>query len=241
MIENLADFKVKIFADGADVDGIRKMAENPLIAGFTTNPTLMRKAGVTDYESFARSALEIVHPRSISLEVFADDLDSIHNQAREIASWGENVYVKVPVTTTSGESTAPVVRHLSGAGVKINVTAIMTLQQVADICAALSPASPAFVSVFAGRISDTGRDPVPLMKEAVALLNDRPQAELIWASPRELLNVVHAEQAGCHIITATNEIIAKLAGWGKDLDVFSLETVKMFRSDAIKAGYQLRV
>lgn len=234
-----SELKVKIFADGADLDGIRKLAANPLIAGFTTNPTLMRKAGVTDYEAFSRDVLTIAAPRSVSLEVFADDLPEIERQAEQISTWGSNVYVKIPVTTTSGQSTADVVRKLSARGIKLNVTALMTQEQVEEVCRALAPTTPAFVSVFAGRIADTGRDPLPLMRKAVEILNARPSAELIWASPRELLNIVHAEQVGCHIITATNDLLAKLSIWGKDLGVFSLETVKMFRNDAVAAGYRL--
>lgn len=234
-----SELNVKIFADGADLDGIRKMAANPLIAGFTTNPTLMRKAGVTDYEAFSRAVLPIVAPRSVSLEVFADDMSEIERQARQIAAWGSNVYVKIPVTTTVGTSTTPVVRALSADGIKVNVTALMTVAQVKEVCDALAPSTAAFVSVFAGRIADTGRDPLPIMRESVAILKARPNAELIWASPRELLNVVHAEQVGCHVITATNDILAKLTGWGKDLQTFSLETVKMFHGDAVAAGYKL--
>ncbi|MCA3262818.1 MAG: transaldolase [Telmatospirillum sp.] len=233
------DLRVRLFADGADLGGIRKLADNPLIAGFTTNPTLMRKAGVTDYEGFSREVLSIAAPRSVSLEVFADELAEIERQAEQIAGWGDNVYVKIPVTTTSGESTGSVVSRLSARGIKVNVTALMTTTQVAQVCAALDPKTPAFVSVFAGRIADTGRDPLPIMRESVEILKTRPRAELIWASPRELLNIVHAEQVGCHIITATNDLLAKLPIWGKDLDVFSLETVKMFRSDALAAGYRL--
>ena len=234
-----SELNVKIFADGADLDGIRKMAANPLIAGFTTNPTLMRKAGVTDYEAFSRAVLPIVAPRSVSLEVFADEMSEIERQARQIAAWGSNVYVKIPVTTTAGTSTTPVVRALSADGIKVNVTALMTVAQVKEVCDALAPSTAAFVSVFAGRIADTGRDPLPIMRESVAILKARPNAGLIWASPRELLNVVHAEQVGCHIITATNDILAKLTGWGKDLQTFSLDTVKMFHGDAVAAGYKL--
>jgi transaldolase len=238
-MSKLSDLRVKIFADGADFDGIVKMYANPLIKGFTTNPTLMRKAGVADYEAFARKVLAAVPDRPISFEVFADDAAEMIRQGRVIASWGPNVNVKIPVTNTKREFTGPVIRALSEEGVAVNVTAVMTVRQVSDIVDALAPGAAAIVSVFAGRIADTGRDPMPIMAEAVRVLEARPKAELIWASPRELLNVFQADQVGCHIITATNDILAKLALVGKDLDAYSLETVEMFRRDALGAGFAI--
>jgi len=233
------DLKIKLFADGADIDGILKMYEDPHIKGFTTNPTLMRKAGIADYEAFSKELLSKVPDRPVSLEVFADDLPEMERQARQIASWGDNVNVKIPITNTQGESTAPLVQKLSSEGVVLNITAIMTLQQVRDVANALSDATGAIVSVFAGRVADTGRDPVPHMAEALTILKDRPKAELLWASPRELLNVFQADEVGCHIITATNDILKKLALVGKDLGDYSKETVQMFRTDAVSAGYQI--
>jgi transaldolase len=234
---NVSRLTVKLFADGADLDGIREMAANPRIAGFTTNPTLMRKAGVNDYRRFALDVLSIVPDKPVSFEVFADDFSEMERQAFEIASWGRNVNVKIPVTNTRGEFAGPLVGRLSDAGVQVNVPAIMTLDQVARITDRLAPGTPAIVSVFAGRIADTGRDPVPLMAEAVRILRSKPKAELIWASPRELLNIFQADGIGCHIITATNDILKKLALVGKDLDAYSLETVEMFYRDATAAGF----
>jgi transaldolase len=236
---HLTDLKVKIFADGADRGGMLELYRHPLIKGFTTNPTLMRNAGITDYEAFARDILQAIPNRPISLEVFSDDFAEMETQARRIASWGENVYVKIPVTNTQGESSIPLVRALARAGVKQNVTALMTLAQVRDVAAALGSGPSACVSVFAGRIADTGRDPVPIMAAAVQMLAMYPHIELIWASPRELLNIFHADQVGCHIITVTHDVLKKLALVGKDLDEYSLDTVKMFRNDAIKAGFKL--
>jgi transaldolase len=235
----LSTLRVKVFADGADIAGVREMAAQPLISGFTTNPTLMRKAGIRDYAAFARDVLCEVHDRPISFEVFSDDFDQMERQARIIASWGPNVYVKIPVTNTRGASAVPLVRRLSRDGIKLNVTALMTLDQVARIGAALGGATPGYVSVFAGRIADTGVDPVPIMKAAVDLLASAPRLELIWASPREVLNVFQADEVGCHVITATNDILKKLPGVGKDLTQFSLETVKMFHDDALAAGFDL--
>jgi transaldolase len=235
----LVKLRVKIFADGADRAGMLDLYRNPIIKGFTTNPTLMRSAGITDYEAFARDIVAAIPDRPISLEVFSDDFREMEAQARRIASWGANVYVKVPITNTHGESTVPLVRLLSRAGVKLNVTALMTLSQVRDVAAALASGAPSCVSVFAGRIADTGRDPVPIMAAAVQMLAPYPQIELIWASPRELLNIFHADQVGCHIITVTHDTLKKLTLVGKDLDEYSLETVKMFRNDAIKAGFML--
>lgn len=233
--------KVKIFADGADFDGIMKMYANPLIRGFTTNPTLMRKAGIADYEAFARKLLAAVPDRPVSLEVFADDFAEMARQAKVIASWGRNVNVKIPVSNTRREFAGSVIREASAAGVVVNVTAVMTLDQVRAIAEVLAPETPAIVSIFAGRIADTGRDPLPLMREALEILKARPRAELIWASPRELLNVFQADEIGCHIITVTNDILAKLALVGKNLDDYSLETVEMFRRDAVAAGYNIAV
>jgi transaldolase len=238
-MSRLDGLRVKLFADGADLDGILKMYANPLIRGFTTNPTLMRKAGVHDYETFARTVLAAVPDRPVSLEVFADDFTEMVRQARVIASWGRNVNVKIPVTNTRREFSGAVIRELSGAGVVLNVTAIQTLAQVGRVAEALAPGAPAIVSVFAGRVADTGVDPVPLMREAVKILAARPHAELLWASPRELLNIFQADEIGCHIITATNDILAKMALVGKDLDDYSLETVEMFRRDAMAAGYTI--
>jgi len=235
----LSELKVKIFADGADKASMLEMYWNPLIKGFTTNPTLMRKAGVADYEAFALDVLRAIPDRPISFEVFSDEFAEMERQARKIASWGGNVYVKIPVTNTRQEPSLGVIRELSAAGVKVNVTAMMTLDQVRDVCAALAGGAPAIVSVFAGRVADTGRDPVPLMAAAVELVRVYPNIELIWASPRELLNIFHADEIGCHIITVTNDLLKKLNQVGKDLHEFSLETVKMFHDDAQKAGYSL--
>ena len=234
-----AGLKVKLFADGADKASMLALYGNPAITGFTTNPTLMRKAGVADYETFARDVLAVIHDRPISFEVFSDEWDDMERQARQIAAWGANVYVKIPVTNTRGESSAPLVRRLTGEGVKVNVTALMTLTQVRTVCDALTPGPAACVSVFAGRVADTGRDPVPMMAAAVEIINAYPNVELIWASPRELLNVVQADAVGCHIITATPDILAKLPTLGKDLTDFSLDTVKMFYDDGVKAGFAL--
>ena len=231
--------KIKIFSDGGDLSGIKKFAADPRISGFTTNPTLMRAAGVNDYRGFALEVLDIVPNLPVSFEVFADDLPTMHEQAREMASWGSNVYVKIPVTTTKGEFTGPIIAALSGTGIKLNVTAIMTTEQVRQVASVLAPAAPAIVSVFAGRIADTGRDPVPHMAECLRLLADRPKAELLWASPRELLNIFHADSIGCHIITVTGDLLNKLALVGKDLDGYSLETVAMFRRDAVAAGFSI--
>jgi transaldolase len=233
------DLTVKLFADGADLDDILGLAADPRVAGFTTNPTLMWKAGLTNYQDFAERLLERVTTHPISLEVFADDEAEIRRQARMIASWGENVYVKVPVSTTAGESLAPLVRELSEGGVKVNVTALFTTAQVELIVNAVKDGAPSYISVFAGRIADAGIDPVPLMRRAVEILVGAPGAELIWASPREILNVVQADQVGCDIITMTSDLFAKLDSLGKDLAQFSLETVQMFRRDALAAGFTL--
>jgi len=233
------DLKVKIFADGADVNGMVEMYKKPFVKGFTTNPTLMRKAGISDYRGFAKEVLAAIPDRPISFEVFSDDFSEMEKQAREIASWGKNVNVKIPVTNTQGEPAYKLIQTLARAGIQLNVTAVFTLEQVRDIVAHLDAKTPAFVSVFAGRIADTGRDPLPLMAAAHALVHTLPHAELIWASPRELLNVFHAESVGCDIITVTNDVLAKLSNVGKPLAQFSLETVKMFHDDATKAGFKL--
>ena len=231
--------KVKIFADGADKAGMLEMYAKPYIKGLTTNPTLMRKAGLTDYRAFAKDILKVIPDKPISFEVFSDEFADMERQAMEIAGWGGNVYVKIPVTNTRREPSYELVRKLAKRKVKINVTAIMTLAQVRDVVAALDPATPSYVSVFAGRIADTGRDPVPHMAEAVRLLKVNPKAELIWASPRELLNILQADAIGCHIITVTNDILKKLSLVGFDLDDYSLDTVKMFYNDAVAAGFKL--
>jgi transaldolase len=231
--------KIKIFADGADIAGIRKSAADPRVKGFTTNPTLMRSAGVNDYKAFALEVLKIVPDRSVSFEVFADDFPTMEAQAREIASWGPNVYVKVPVTDTKGNSAAPLISRLSNDGIKLNVTAMLTLDQVKEVGDALASTTPAIVSVFAGRVADTGRDPVPHMAEALRILKPRPKAELLWASPRELLNIFQANAIGCHIITVTNDLIGKLALVGKELTEYSRETVTMFHRDATTAGFSI--
>ncbi|HMG74657.1 MAG TPA: transaldolase [Pyrinomonadaceae bacterium] len=236
---SVADLKIKIFADGADKAGMLELYGNPLIKGFTTNPTLMRKAGVFDYQTFAREIIAAIPDRPISFEVFADDFAEMQDQAFEISSWGSNVYVKVPITDTKGEPSYPIIRRLAEAGVKLNVTALMTLQQVSEVAHSLSEGPACCVSVFAGRIADTGRDPVPLMSNAVELLKPTPNIELIWASPRELLNVFQADAIGCQIITATNDILKKLSLVGKVLSDYSLDTVKMFYNDAREAGYQI--
>jgi transaldolase len=234
--ENL---KIKVFADGADLKSIRELAANPQIKGFTTNPTLMRAAGVEDYKSFARDVLSVIGDRPVSFEVFADDFATMEAQAREIAAWGDNVYVKIPITNTKGDFAGPLIATLSRANIKLNVTAIMTLTQVTRVTEALSEKVPAVVSVFAGRIADTGRDPVPHMREALRILSKRPKAELLWASPRELLNIFQADEIGCHVITATPDVLKKLALVGKDLDMYSRETVAMFYRDAQASNYAI--
>jgi transaldolase len=239
-MSRLADLKVKIFADGADYDGIVKMARNSLVKGFTTNPTLMRKAGVSDYEAFARKVLGTITDRPVSFEVFADDFASMAEQARTIAAWGSNVNVKIPVTNTKGQTSSELIRALSSEGVMLNVTAIFTLDQVRSVANALVPATPAIVSVFAGRIADSGVDPIPHMAAAKKALAERPKAQLLWASTRELLNIFHAEESGCDIVTVPNEFLAKLDLVGKDLAEYSRETVQLFYRDAAAAAYQIR-
>ncbi len=238
-IDALTSLRVKIFADGADASSMAELARQPFIRGFTTNPTLMRKAGVQDYRAFARAALGAVPDKPISFEVFADDDAGMARQAREIASWGPHVYVKIPVTNTAGAPTHDLVRRLSADGVQVNVTAVMTLGQVEMMAGALAGGAPSCVSLFAGRIADTGRDPVPHVRHALEILRAAPSAELIWASPRELLNVVQASEVGCHIITVTNDLLAKLGLLGKSLEEYSLDTVRMFFRDAENAHFSL--
>lgn len=236
----LGDLTVEIFADGADLESIKAMSAKPWIRGFTTNPTLMRKAGIADYRGFAADVLRAVPDRPVSFEVFADEFEEMERQAREIASWGSNVNVKIPVTNTRRESAAPLIQRLSAAGVPLNVTAVFTLEQVKTIVEALAEETAGIVSVFAGRIADTGVDPVPIMREALKILQARPRARLLWASPRELLNIVQASELGCHIITVTGDLLGKLELLGKDHDDYSLETVAMFHRDAAAAGYTIR-
>lgn len=236
LIETL---NVKIFADGADKSSMLEMYAKPFIQGLTTNPTLMHKAGITDYKAFAKDILAEIKDKPISFEVFSDDLNEMEQQSLEIASWGDNVYVKIPVTNTKQQACAPLIKKLARQQVKLNVTAIMTLAQVRDVVNSLEPQVPSYVSVFAGRIADTGRDPIPLMTAALELLKLAPAAELIWASPRELLNIIQADAIGCHIITVTPDVLKKLTLLGYDLDCYSLETVKMFYQDALKAGFKL--
>jgi transaldolase len=239
MTPTIEGLRIKIFADGADKTGMLEMAAKPYISGFTTNPTLMRKAGVSDYRAFAREILSAITDRPISFEVFSDEFVEMERQAYEIAGWGQNVYVKIPVTNTRGEPAYGLIRRLAKAGVKLNVTAILTLEQVREVAGALAGGPPSYISVFAGRIADTGRDPTPLMAAAVEMLRPYPNQELIWASPRELLNIFQADAIDCHIITVTNDILQKLSLVGKNLEAYSLETVKMFYDDAQRAGYSL--
>ena len=238
-VPSVSSLKVKLFADGADKKTMLELYAIPHVTGFTTNPTLMRKAGITNYEVFARDIVSVIPDRHISLEVFADDLPEMERQARKIATFGKNVYVKIPVTNTKRESTASLTRRLSLDGVKVNVTAILTMNQVRETVTALSGGAPCCVSIFAGRIADTGVDPLPMMAEAVRLTKPHPGMEIIWASPRELLNVFQADEIGCHIITATADILKKLSLVGKDLGGYSLETVQMFYQDASASGFQL--
>jgi transaldolase len=239
MTPTIEQLRIKIFADGADKTSMLEMASRPYIAGLTTNPTLMRKAGITDYRAFARDIVAAIPDRPLSFEVFSDDFAEMERQAHEIASWGAQVYVKIPVTNTRGEPAYGLVRRLSKAGVKLNVTALMTLAQVRDVSTALIGNISSYISVFAGRIADTGRDPVPLMAAAVEMLRPYPEQELIWASPRELLNIFQADAIGCHIITVTHDVLNKLNLVGRDPTDYSLDTVKMFYRDAQQAGYQL--
>jgi len=234
-----SELRIKLFADGAELAGMLEMYRNPLIKGFTTNPTLMKKAGITDYVGFARQIVEAIPDRQISFEVFSDDFDEMALQAATIAGWGDQVYVKIPVTNTRREPSIPLIARLAQTGIKLNVTAVMTLSQVRDVCLALAGGPPAVISVFAGRIADTGRDPVPIMAAARELIRMAPNVELLWASPRELLNIFQADEIGCDIITATNDLLKKLEIVGRDLEEYSLDTVKMFYEDALKAGFRL--
>jgi transaldolase len=239
MMPSLAQLRVKIFADGADKAAMLELARSPYIKGFTTNPTLMRRAGVVDYRAFALDLLASIRDRPISFEVFSDEFGEIERQAHTIAAWGPNVFVKIPVTNTRGEATYGLVQRLARAGVQLNVTALTTLEQVREVACAIGDGPASNISVFAGRIADTGRDPVPLMAAAVELLRPFPRQELIWASPRELLNIFQADSVGCQIITVTGDILGKLGLVGKDLAEYSLETVRMFHDDARRAGYTL--
>ncbi len=234
-------FRIKLFADGAEKAGMLEMYSNPLISGFTTNPTLMKKAGIKDYEAFARDILITIKDRPISFEVFSDDFEEMEKQARIIAGWGKNVYVKIPITNTKGITSAPLISKLSAAGVKVNVTAMMTKKQVEEVVPLLEKGPGSYVSVFAGRVADAGIDPVPHMAGIVKYLQPFPMVELIWASPRELLNLLQAEQIGCHVITMTNDLLKKIPLLGKDLTEYSIETVRMFYSDAQAAGFNIKV
>lgn len=238
-MKKIEQLKVKIFADGADKAGMLEMYEKPFIKGLTTNPTLMKKAGITDYRAFCKDILTSIKDKPLSFEVFSDDFSEMERQALEIASWGENVYVKIPITNTKQLPCYDLVKRLVAKKVKLNVTALMTLDQVKNVVASLDPNVPSYVSVFAGRIADTGYDPVPMMAKAVDILKAAPASELIWASPRELLNIFQADDIGCHVITVTNDILKKLSLVGYDLDQYSLDTVKMFYKDAVDAGFEL--
>jgi transaldolase len=238
-MKKVEELKVQIFADGADKAGMLEMYTKPFIKGLTTNPTLMKKVGITDYRAFCKDILTTIKAKPISFEVFSDDFAEMERQALEIASWGNNVYVKIPVTNTKQETSYALVKKLAKQKVKLNVTAIMTLTQVRDVVAALDANVPSYVSVFAGRVADTGVDPVPIMAAAVEMLKVAPAAELIWASPRELLNIFQADDIGCQVITVTNDILKKLSLVGYDLDTYSLDTVKMFYNDAVDAGFEL--
>ncbi len=238
-MDKVNELNVKIFADGADKEGMLEMHDKPFIKGLTTNPTLMKKVGIKDYRAFCKDILTTIKEKPLSFEVFSDDFAEMERQAMEIASWGSNVYVKIPVTNTKQETCYALVKKLAAEGVKVNVTAIMTLSQVKDVVESLNPNVPSYVSVFAGRVADTGRDPVPMMTEAVEMLKLSPASELIWASPRELLNIFQADEIGCHVITVTNDILKKLSLVGYDLDEYSLDTVKMFYNDAVAAGFKI--
>lgn len=237
-MSTINDLNIKIFADGANVDEMKKVYREGLVSGFTTNPTLMKKDGVTDYVGFAKNVLSEISDMPISFEVFTDDFESMERQAKLIGSWGENVYIKIPVTNTRRESSTELIRKLSGEGFKLNVTAILTTEQVSIVCDALDYDTPAIVSVFAGRIADTGVDPQPIMRESLEILRKKPKAELLWASSRELLNIFQAEACGSHIITVTNDLFKKFRMVGMDLSELSLDTVKMFYNDAASAGYK---
>jgi transaldolase len=239
VLPTLDTLKVKLFADGADIQGMIEMASKPYISGLTTNPTLMRKAGINDYTEFAKKVLSVISTKPISFEVFSDNLDEMKTQGEKIASWAENVYVKIPITNTLGQTTCSVVEHLNNKGIKVNVTAIMLESQVTEIMKVLNPSVPSYVSLFAGRIADTGRDPVPIVRNCVEIISQNPKSELIWASPRELLNIFQANEVGCQIITATTDVLNKLNLVGRNLEEYSLNTVKMFYEDAKKSKYTL--
>lgn len=239
MVSRADTFKVKLFADGANLSGMIEMASKPFIAGLTTNPTLMKKAGIKNYEEFAKSALAAIKHLPISFEIFSDDIESMKKQGEIIASWGENVFVKIPITNTQGLSTKPVISYLSRNGVKVNVTALMSVDQITHIIDALNPEVENYISIFAGRIADTGRNPIPIMNDCLELLKNNNKSELIWASPREVFNIYQANEIGCHIITATNDILDKLVLKDKDLDEYSLETVQMFHRDAQTSGFSI--
>jgi transaldolase len=240
MEKSLSSLKIKIFADGADKTGILSLNSNPLIQGMTTNPTLMRKVGIKDYEAFAKDVLQSVKEKPISFEVFSDDFSEMRRQGLKIASWQKNVFVKIPITNTRGESAVPLIRDLAKEGVQLNITAMLLTQQVRDVVAVLNPTVPSVISVFAGRVADTGRDPVPMMKECLAITRQNPKAELLWASVREVLNLLQAEECGCDIVTVTHDVLAKaIKMWGMDLKNLSLDTVKMFHADATAAGFTL--
>ena len=238
-VPKLPDLRIKIFSDGADLDSIIDAYQAGVVKGFTTNPTLMSKAGITNYLAFAAEVLRVVKDLSVSFEVFSDEFNEMEEQAHKLAQLADNVYVKIPVTNTRREPAAPLIKKLSSAGLKLNVTAILSIAQVKEVAEALNPDAPAIVSVFAGRIADSGRDPLPIMKESLEILKPLPKAELLWASPREALNIIQAEQMGCHIITVTPDLLAKTTNFGKDLEDFSLETVKMFYNDAVKSGFKI--
>lgn len=233
------DFKIKIFADGADIEEIRKLRKNPIVSGFTTNPTLLAKSGVMDYPGFAKEAARIAHPHPISFEVICDELDEMYEQAKKIYTWGENVYVKIPITNTKGISTGSIISNLAEEGVALNVTALMTIEQVNEVCSNLKSDVPSVVSVFAGRIADAGIDPIPVMSESLSITKKLEKCELLWASPREILNLIQAEEVGCQVITMTPDLWKKMENLGKNLDVFSLETVKMFYDDALKSNLKI--
>jgi len=234
---SVKDLKIKIFADGANVTEMKKVYSEGIVKGFTTNPTLMKKDGVKDYVAFAKDVLSEIKDMPISFEVFTDDFESMERQAREIGSWGENVFIKIPITNTKGEPSYELIKKLSDDGMKLNITAILTLEQIENVSKNINEKTPAIVSLFAGRIADTGRDPIPYIKESLKILKGNPNAELLWASSRELLNIFQAEECGCHIITVTNDLLKKLQMVNKDLKELSLDTVKMFYNDASSAGY----
>jgi transaldolase len=238
-MQNIDNLKIKIFSDGADKSDMIKMNEQTFIQGLTTNPTLMKKAGIKNYAEFCKDIVKYVKTKPISFEVFSDDFLEMERQAKEISTWGDNVYVKIPITNTKNQSSCDLVRNLSNLGVKVNITAIMSIDQVKDILKVLNPEIPSYISIFAGRIADTGRDPLPLMVEALNLMQSNPKSELIWASPRELLNIFQAEHIGCHVITVTKDILNKLKFVGYDLNQYSLDTVKMFYNDSVEAGFKL--